>query len=247
MPSSQATYTESFHVYRHDGDHRGLVKAGSLLRYAQQIAGEHASAVGLTDEVYRATHTAYVLAKLALHVNRPAGVDEDLTLTTCPERTKRAVNKRITHMCDAHGAEVALLDSRWVLIDADKRTILRTRPEQFDLGWATDVPEELPMKMKKVPLADCEPCGSYRADYSRCDLNGHLNNTRYTDIICDALPLDAWEHNFLQDMLIFYHREVPIGEQFNLYRAKIADNQWYFAGERDGMSAFEATVALAAL
>ena len=49
MPQPMTTYTQKFTVYRHDGDHRGLVKPGALLRYAQQIATVHAEAVGLTD------------------------------------------------------------------------------------------------------------------------------------------------------------------------------------------------------
>lgn len=244
MSSSKSIYTEKFPVYRHDGDHNGYLKTGALLRYTQQIAGEHAEAVGLTDEVYAATHTAYVLAKQAVHFNRTPRIDELLTLTTCPERTKRAVNKRITHVTDAAGEEVALLDGRWVLIDTDKRTILRTHPAEFDLGWATDVAEELPMKLKKLPLEECERLGECTATYSRCDINGHLNNTRYTDIICDALPMEIWDSQLVSDLVIFYHREVPRGERFTLYRAKMSENQWYFAGERDGMSAFEAAVTL---
>ena len=70
MSAAPKSYTEKFTVYRHDGDHLGNAKPGALLRYAQQIATEHAEAVGLTDKVYNATRTAFVLAKLALHINR---------------------------------------------------------------------------------------------------------------------------------------------------------------------------------
>ena len=89
MPEKQITYTQKFTVYRADGDHLGNVKLGALLRYAQQIATTHAEAVGLNGSLYRETHTAYVLAKLALHVNRLPRVDEELTLVTQPERCKR--------------------------------------------------------------------------------------------------------------------------------------------------------------
>ena len=150
MPEKLITYTQKFTVYRTDGDHLGHVKLGALLRYAQQVATAHAEAVGLDDALYRETHTAYVLAKLALHVTRLPRVDEDLTLVTQPERCKRAVNKRITHFYDADGAEVAVIDSRWVLIDIDKRIILRKHPEQFADHWAEDEPFALPMKMTKA-------------------------------------------------------------------------------------------------
>ena len=103
MSAAPKTYTQKFTVYRHDGDHLGNVKPGALLRYAQQIATTHAEAAGLTDEVYTATRTAFVLAKLALHIDRTPRVDEELTLVTQPECCKRAVNKRITHFYDADG------------------------------------------------------------------------------------------------------------------------------------------------
>lgn len=109
MSAAPKSYTEKFTVYRHDGDHLGNVKPGALLRYAQQIATTHAEAAGLTDEVYTATRTAFVLAKLALHIDRTPRVDEELTLVTQPECCKRAVNKRITHFTMPTGPRSPLL------------------------------------------------------------------------------------------------------------------------------------------
>lgn len=235
-------YTKQFQVYRPDGDHLGRIKPGSLLRYAQQMATEHAEKLGMTNDLYVQTHTAYVLAKLALHVERLPRVDEVLTLVTQPENVKRAVNKRITHFYDESGAEVAMVDSRWVLIDTDRRVILRKHPESFSVSWSEDIPYELPMRMQKAGAEDCEPAGEYAALYSRCDMNGHLNNTRYVDIICDALPWEIWETSSLKDLIVFYHREVPRGENFSLRRARTAEGQWYFYGERNGLSAFEASM-----
>ncbi len=240
---SLSEYTKQFQVYRHDGDYRGLVKPGALLRYGQQIATEHAAAVGLDDALYATTHTAYVLAKSALHIDRTPRVDEVLTLRTRPEKIKRAVNKRITEIMDAQGCQVALLDSRWVLIDTDKRTILRKHPAQFNDSWASEVPQELPMRMTKAAAEACAPMGVCTASYSLCDMNGHLNNTRYADILCDALPVGVWDAAELTDLLIFYHREVPRGETFTLARAETAPGQWYFNATRDGLSAFEASAS----
>ena len=242
MPQHLTTYTQAYTIYRHDGDHRGLVKPGALLRYAQQIATMHAEAVGLTDEVYAATHTAFVLAKLALHVTRTPKVDEELTLITQPESCKRAVNKRVTRFLDAAGQEIAVIDSRWVLIDTEKRMILRKHPEPFQDQWAEDVPFTLPMKMQKPSAEQCAPAGCFTADYSRCDMNGHMNNTRYADLICDALPWEVWDKGEVRDLLIFYHREIPRGESFALNRAQTGTNRWYFNGEREGQSAFEAEI-----
>lgn len=245
MPEIPVTYTQTYTICRHDGDHHGNAKPGALLRYGQQIATMHAEAAGLNDELYAATHTAYVLAKLALHIDRTPRVDETLTVTTRPERCKRAVNKRITFFNDAAGRQVAVLDSRWVLIDTDKRLILRKHPEAFNDCWAEDVPFELPMKMVKAVPEDCAPAGEYTATYSRCDMNGHMNNTRYVDILCDALPWNVWDEGEVRDLKVYYHREVPRGASFALLQAQTGEKQYYFCGQREEKASFEASITFA--
>lgn len=245
MPEIPVTYTQTYTICRHDGDHHGNAKPSALLRYGQQIATMHAEAAGLNDELYAATHTAYVLAKLALHIDRTPRVDETLTVTTRPERCKRAVNKRVTFFYDAAGQQVAVLDSRWVLIDTDKRLILRKHPEAFNDCWAEDVPFELPMKMVKAAPEDCVPAGEYTATYSRCDMNGHMNNTRYVDILCDALPWNVWDEGEVRDLKVYYHREVPRGESFALLQAQTGEKQCYFCGQREEKAAFEASITFA--
>ncbi len=245
MPEIPVTYTQTYTICRHDGDHHGNAKPGALLRYGQQIATMHAEAAGLNDELYAATHTAYVLAKLALHIDRTPRVDETLTVTTRPERCKRAVNKRITFFYDAAGQQIAVLDSRWVLIDTDKRLILRKHPEAFNDCWAEDVPFELPMKMVKAAPEDCAPAGEYTATYSRCDMNGHMNNTRYVDILCDALPWNVWDEGEARDLKVYYHREVPRGASFALLQAQTGEKQYYFCGQREEKAAFEASITFA--
>lgn len=245
MPEIPVTYTQTYTICRHDGDHHGNAKPGALLRYGQQIATMHAEAAGLNDELYAATHTAHVLAKLALHIDRTPRVDETLTVTTRPERCKRAVNKRITFFYDAAGQQVAVLDSRWVLIDTDKRLILRKHPEAFNDCWAEDVPFELPMKMVKAVPEDCAPAGEYTATYSRCDMNGHMNNTRYVDILCDALPWNVWDEGEARDLKVYYHREVPRGASFALLQAQTGEKQYYFCGQREEKAAFEASITFA--
>lgn len=89
---------------------------------------------------------------------------------------------------------------------------------------------ELPIKLTKVKREDCEELGTHRAVYSRCDRNGHMNNTVYADLICDALPLEVWRTHTVTDVILYYHKEVPMGESTRLYRAAVGENRWYMAG-----------------
>jgi len=240
-------YTQEYRIYENDVDFRKMATLGTLLRYCQQIGAEDAEHYGITPELYARTHTSYVLAKLALHITRTPRVEETITVQTEPEALHRAVNRRFTTFCDAQGREEACVDSRWVLIDTDKRMILRKHPEQFDDQWAEDVPLELPIRLPRVAPEDCETLGTQTAAYSRCDMNGHLNNTRYADIVCDAVPWQVWDSAQISDFVISYHREVPRGESFTLRRARLAEDTFYFDGEREGKSAFESLLTFKSL
>lgn len=206
-------YTQKYRIYENDVDFRKMATLGSLLRYCQQIGTEDAEHYGITPELYASTHTSYVLAKLALHITRTPRVEETITVQTEPEALHRAVNRRFTTFCDAQGREEVCVDSRWVLIDTDKRMILRKHPEGFPTtGWVDKLDRELPIKLTKVKREDCEELGTHRAVYSRCDRNGHMNNTVYADLICDALPLEVWRTHTVTDVILYYHKEVPMAK-----------------------------------
>ena len=97
---------------------------------------------------------------------------------------------------------------------------------------------ELPIKLTKVKREDCEELGTHRAVYSRCDRNGHMNNTVYADLICDALPLEVMRKGPVTFASINYHREIPMGAQVAVAYAPSADG-WYVVGRRDEHIAFE--------
>ena len=101
---------------------------------------------------------------------------------------------------------------------------------------AEDVEEELPQLVHKCK--ELTPAGSWTASYSLCDLNGHVNNSFYLDIACDALPLDALRKGPLRFASIKYHREIPMGAQVAVAYAPSADG-WYVVGRRDEHIAFE--------
>ena len=129
------------------------------------------------------------------------------------------------------------------MIDTDKRTILRNHPEEFsNHPWAEKLPRSLPMRIKK--LTDAETVATLRADYSLCDMNGHLNNTRYADIIFNLLPLEVIRTQTVEDFLIYYHKEIPLGQSFRVCRAQMEENKWFFSGWHEDTCCFEANITM---
>ena len=208
--SEYRSYTEQMTVLDGDSDFRRCLKPSALFRYVEQVSADHARAYGMDHAFFRERRSAFLVGKQALRVWRMPGRAEKINLTTACEAFKKGTMKRLTTITSETGEKLALVDCRWMIVDTETGRILRTP------GWTMpdfqndDLPEELPQIVhKSQPLT---AAGERRASYSMCDLNGHINNSLYLDIACDALPQEVVEAAPLSFASIKYHREVPMGQ-----------------------------------
>ena len=217
--SEYRSYTEQMTVLDGDSDFRRCLKPSALFRYVEQVSADHARAYGMDHAFFRERRSAFLVGKQALRVWRMPGRAEKIDLTTACEVFKKGTMKRLTTITSETGEKLALVDCRWM-------------PDfQND-----DLPEELPQIVhKSQPLT---AAGERRASYSMCDLNGHINNSLYLDIACDALPQEVVEAAPLSFASIKYHREVPMGQTVQVLYAP-SGNGWYVLGRREEHAAFE--------
>ena len=73
--------------------------------------------------------------------------------------------------------------------------------------------------------------------YSDLDVNGHVNNTRYADWLCDALGTETLEKHPLERFVIHYDSEIRPGQPVEL-RLQRADLKFRMIGIHDGRTAF---------
>ena len=229
-------WTEEITVREADVDFRGRMKPSALLRYAEYMATEHSRREGMPDEFFRTHHLAYLLGKQALSFEQVPQKGDRLLLTTLPEQSSRGTNKRILLVQDASGKTVAQVDARWIMVDTTTARILRRPPEEIDRHWNAQVPFELPQTVGKPPFLNS--AGVWRASYSLCDINGHINNACYLDIACDALPLEVMQQGPVRFAAVKCHREVKLGEEMEVSVGQTEDG-WAVTGRREGSAAFE--------
>lgn len=229
-------FTETATVLNADCDFHRKLKPSALFRYVEQAAADHARAYGMDDDFFAARHTAFLVGKQAVEVYRMPTRGEKITLDTACEPCKKGSMKRITHILDEAGKELALVDCRWIVVNTEMGHIMR-QP-----SWCTpnyeneDVEEELPQLVHKCK--ELTPAGSWTASYSLCDLNGHINNAYYLDLACDALPPEVLQAGPVTFAAVNYHWEIPMGDTVELLYAP-SEEGWYVQGRHDGRTSFE--------
>lgn len=240
---AQKFYAEQFKIQNTDVDFCGRMKPGALLRYVEQVSAEHARAEGHGEDFLHPQGLALLVGRQSLRFARVPRRGERLTLTTYPEQSRHASMKRITAAVDEQGRQVALVDARWILVDMRQGRILREPTWDTSPFWAQHVEAELPQSVHRAEAGAPQPAGMRYAGYSLCDENGHVNNAVYLDLACDALPLEELRRNSIVFASVKYNREVPLGEELSLRRARAGEG-WYIAGQRAGKTAFECYLEL---
>ena len=227
-----------------DVDGWGRCRPSAVLGYLQEAATLAAEDGGFGREKTLEYHAFWMLARIWFRLDRPLRWEEKVTVRTWHRGSKTALMYRDFDLL-AGGVPVGEAVSAWVLAGVEDRKLLRlSQMRELEGTEGGGLCKQLTLSKLRMP-GEMEERDRRRMGYSDTDINGHVNNTRYADIVCDAVPWEVWDTSQIRDFTISYHREVPRGESFTLSRARTGEKQYYFNGEREGKSAFEASITFA--
>lgn len=231
----EKTYKIQHDVMQAYCDHRGEARLSYFLAMAQQISMAHCDSAGIGDAFFRTRGMAFLMAKLRLEIERTPLGGERLELFTEPNLPTKAQYRRRTTFF-AGGSVIARMDARWVLVDTASRKLLRRVPQGLELPFldAEELPDFRPSMPDNLTLRE-----TATVRYSMIDVNGHLNNTVYADLICNMLERELLGDKRLRTVEIFYHHEAMPGAGIDLWLAEQNDN-FYIRGTVENSPCFEA-------
>lgn len=235
-------YQDSFLLDGRDTDPSGNCRISSLLGYLQRAAMGAATQNGFGHrDLLERYQAVWMLARSWVRLNRPIRWDDIVTVRTWHRGGRGAMMYRDY---DIYVGEELVGESvsGWVLAHVDSHKLCRLS----DVAELHNTSGESLCKSKtlgrwKFP-APLEPTQQRQLYYSDCDINGHVNNTRYADFIQDVLHQEGRTGTFVSQMQINYTRECRSGEILSLCLHE-ADNTALVVGmDEDGKSRFEGQV-----
>ncbi len=193
----------------------GRVKPSVLLYFAQEAAGDHCQLLGTDWDTLYEKHLFWALIRTRLQISREAGAGDVLTVETWPMPTTRTAFPRCTVARDQMGREVFRCVSLWVLMDTESRAMILPGKSGVQVpgilrGGELEAPRSLPPALYTRQT-------ERQVQYSELDRNGHMNNTRYVDWICDLLPGDFHRTHPLRELTLCYLSEAREGESMQLF------------------------------
>lgn len=221
-------------------DNRGIARPSALFDIMQDAATEHADALHLNADDLGAL---WVLSRLHCALTRPVRVHEVIHVRTWCAGIKGATWLRAFTLC-VDGEEIAQALSAWVVLDRVSHRILRPTQIPAAQGYIALVPGACPAVPGKLLCAGLTPHHVHTVRYSDLDINGHMNNVKIVDVVCDGLELDRQDGLFVSEIQVNYTAECMPGEQIALAVGQGADGLTYVFGAAHGAPKFEAAAKL---
>ena len=112
----------------------------------------------------------------------------------------------------------------------------------MELNYSIDEPLKLENQIRfRIPSEiTLSLVGEYTIRYTDTDINGHMNNTNYPDMLFNALPNP--ENKVIKSIAISYQNEARCGDYLKLYMGKIDGKYYMRSVHEDGRVNVEAEI-----
>lgn len=210
-------WIEPYRVNSHFTDACGVVRASSLLKYMQETANLQMLTLGPSNYQLRDMGYAFVISRLSMSFYKPVYAHENIVVQSWSCESRGTTYNRCYRILrdDMIIAEAA---SVWALLRIADRRIMRVGEIGFNFEPDPALELDTPHRIKIPDGATLKLVGERSVVYSDLDMNNHINNTNYPDILCDFLPDMSGKR--VISMCLSFVSEAVLGDTLKVYCAE---------------------------
>ena len=246
MQALEDIFEMSYTIRSTDVDIFGICRPSSLLCVFQDMATDHSKVLGMDQDVLTDRYNAaWLLVRMWYRLERPLHMGEKIDLRTWHRGAGGLIVYRDFDLT-VNGQSVGEAVSAWVVADRENRKMLR--PGLVDCIASSSVPETVKSRQLKLIKTPKDKTFVHQREirYSDLDLNGHMNNTRYADVVMDALSVAEMQGRYVSELQINYSMECGPGENVSISRSTKEDTCYVDGCSDDGARRFEAIMQFSA-
>lgn len=208
----------TYHLRTSDFDMRNRILPSSILDLFQDVAGEHATSLGVGYYDLLPENKCWMILRLRYEVVKQPRTFSDVIVRTWPVESRRIEFDRDYVMYDKDRNVLVKGTTQWAILDvSDREKPQFVTARSFDLGLEEYISERaLEGRFERLAPgfeADGDPYVT-RSGYTDIDTNGHVNNIKYANFILNALGLPAEKE--ISAFRIDYLKEILSGSEIKI-------------------------------
>ena len=223
---STAGYERSFLLRSKDVDLYRRLRLSRLFELLQEAAITHTEELGMGREKTLDRGLLWVVTMQSAAIARMPEYDERIVLQSWPGETMHVFFPRHYLISSDRGEPLICANALWMLVDqTTRRMVFPDRHGIVIPGERHEGELPLPSAPARLPIQSER---SFPVPFSYVDLNAHMNNTRYFDLMEDCIPAAA-EGRRLRSIRTEYTGEARLGDTLAI-RWGEQDGSWYLEG-----------------
>ncbi len=197
-----------------------VISTKGFLSILQDIAEIHSASIGYGITDIDKNNFSWALLNWKVHILSRPKYGDVITVKTWARQHTKLYCYRDFEVLDAHGSTIAIITSKWILIDISKGKIAKIEdslikkynPENksvfniIELDKLSEPPHYLSSTNYKIRKSDI-------------DINNHVNNLCYIDIALEAFPEDSNTFNSFSNLEIQYKHQIKIDDKITVFYA----------------------------
>ena len=190
------------------------IKLPAIINYFQDCTTENSETIGVGHDYLVDRKRAWILNSWQVEILRRPQVRESIEVSTWATGFKGVFGPRDFCMKTAEGEELARAHSLWVYIDTESGRPIKPTDEEiavYEVG--EPIPMEEVSRKIKVPEGAVE-LDTFPVHKYHIDTNRHVNNSKYVELACEALPEDFE----VKKLRVEYKKAAVLGDRMVLKR-----------------------------
>ena len=217
-------------IQAHEVDFTNRLRIDSFFVFLQDIAAAHADKVNLGYNALIKHDLAWVLSWARLEITTYPGFGEEITIRTWPKRRYKLYSLRDFYVYDNNKQIISKAATAWLPINIKTRRIIDSSALPAPIDFLDEPAiDALPQKISAE--GDKEFILNKKMRYTDIDLNRHVNNIRYIELIMDCFNKVQYEKSELINIEVQFVSECKYDDIIEMYKAKnTSEDCWYIEG-----------------
>ena len=231
-------YSDFYTVKWHDTDVNRRVRPSQLLVYMQETANRHLHNANMDlDRLRDERGLGFLLSRVSVCIYQQLYAYDEIEVQTWICDGKGLSFNRCFRVLRG-GEVVAEAFTVWALMDLSNQKLVRQ--EQFEYPFEGEDPlsPAYPIRFRLPATGEMPKVGERRIVYSDLDYNGHMNNTRYPDMLCDFT--DGITSLEVVGFSLSYLQEASFGKNLSVYRLDAGEEHLFRTVDENGNTCLEA-------
>ena len=234
-------WRSEYRVDSHDLDYNGVARTSALMRFMQESANAQCRALGPSLESLRDEKgLAFLLSRFSAGFYTTVYPYDAIIAETWGVESRGFSFHRCYRLWRGDSV-IAEAVAVWALVDIEGRRPVRVTEYHPGFDYDEMLTLDTPPRIVFPSAVPLRLSGEHSVSYGETDRNMHLNNTRYSDMLCDTLDI---KDQRIYRMSFNFLNEAKLGETVKIYSVHHGESDYFRTVREDGKTNVEAQIVL---